>query len=33
MDLRAGFDLTPRFGFEAHALFGHPELRTTSSGE
>ncbi len=29
VDLRAGFDLTPRIGFEAHALFGHPEVRTT----
>lgn len=28
LDLRAGFDLTTRFGLEAHALYGHPELRT-----
>jgi hypothetical protein len=28
LDLRAGVDLTRRFGLEAHALYGHPELRT-----
>ena len=28
LDLRAAFDLTARFGLEAHALYGHPELRT-----
>ena len=33
IDLRAGFDLTRRFGFEAHALFGHPELRTDISSD
>jgi hypothetical protein len=33
VDLRAGLDLTRRYGFEAHALFGHPELRTTVTGD
>jgi hypothetical protein len=33
LDLRAGFDLSPRIGFEAHALFGHPEVRTTVEGD
>jgi hypothetical protein len=33
VDLRAGFDLTRRFGLEAHALFGHPELHTEISGD
>lgn len=32
-DLRAGFDLTPRFGVEARVLFGHPELRTEISSD
>jgi hypothetical protein len=33
VDLRAGFDLTRRFGIEARALFGHPEVRTTISSD
>ena len=33
LDLRAAVDLTRRYGFEAHALFGHPELRTSVSGD
>jgi hypothetical protein len=33
LDLRAGLDLTTRFGVEAHALYGHPELRTNVTGD
>ncbi len=33
LDLRAAVDLTRRFGLEAHALYGHPELRTSISGD
>jgi hypothetical protein len=33
LDLRAAVDLSPRFGLEAHALYGHPELRTSVSGD
>lgn len=33
LDLRAGFDFTPRFGLEARALYGHPELQTEVSGD
>jgi hypothetical protein len=33
LDLRAAVDLTRRFGLEAHALYGHPELRTDISGD
>lgn len=33
LDLRAGFELTRRFGFEARALYGHPELRTEVTGD
>lgn len=33
LDLRAGFDLTTRFGLEAHALYGHPELRTNVTAD
>ena len=33
VDLRAAVDLTRRYGLEAHALFGHPELRTSVSGD
>ena len=33
LDLRAGIAVTRRYGFEAHALFGHPELRTSISGD
>ena len=33
LDLRAAVDLTRRFGLEAHALYGHPELRTEVSGD
>src|SRR5262245_3632495 len=33
LDLRAAVDLTRRFGLEAHALYGHPELRTSVSGD
>jgi hypothetical protein len=33
LDLRAAVDLTRRVGFEAHALFGHPELRTEVTGD
>ena len=33
LDLRAAIDLTRRFGLEAHALYGHPELRTSISGD
>jgi len=28
LDLRMAIDLTRRFGLEAHALYGHPELQT-----
>lgn len=33
LDLRAAVDFTPRFGVEAHALFGRPKLRTDVSGD
>jgi hypothetical protein len=33
LDLRAAIDLSRRFGLEAHALYGHPELRTSVSGD
>jgi hypothetical protein len=33
LDLRAAVDLTRRFGLEAHALFGHPQLQTEVSGD
>ncbi len=33
IELRAGFDFTRRFGVEARALFGHPEVRTDISGD
>ncbi len=33
LDLRAAIDLTRRFGLEAHALYGHPELQTEISGD
>jgi hypothetical protein len=33
LDLRAGVDLSRRFGLEAHALYGHPEQRTSVSGD
>jgi hypothetical protein len=33
LDLRAAVDLTPRFGLEAHALYGHPELRTSVTAD
>jgi hypothetical protein len=33
LDLRAGVDLTRRFGLEAHALYGHPELQTDVTGD
>lgn len=33
VDLRAGFDLTRRFGVEARAVFGHPEVRTAISSD
>ena len=33
LDLRAGFDLSRRIGFEARVLFGHPEVRTTVEGD
>lgn len=33
LDLRAAVDLTRRFGVEAHALYGHPELQTEVSGD
>jgi hypothetical protein len=32
-ELRASVDLTRRYGVEAHALFGHPELRTRVSDD
>lgn len=33
LDLRAAVDLTRRFGVEAHALYGHPEVQTEISGD
>ena len=33
LDLRAAVDLTRRFGLEAHALYGHPELQTEVTGD
>jgi hypothetical protein len=33
LELRAGVDVTRRFGIEAHALLGHPELRTRVSDD
>ena len=33
LDLRAAVDLTRRFGVEAHALFGHPEMHTDVTGD
>ena len=33
LDLRAAFDLTRRYGLEAHALFGRPELRTVLASD
>jgi hypothetical protein len=33
LDLRAAVDLTRRFGLEAHALFGHPEMHTDVTGD
>jgi hypothetical protein len=33
LDLRAAVDLTRRFGLEAHALYGHPEIQTEVSGD
>ena len=33
LDLRAGFALTRRYGIEAHALYGHPEVATSISGD
>jgi hypothetical protein len=33
LDLRASVDLTRRYGLEAHALFGHPELQTTVTND
>lgn len=33
LDLRAAVDLTRRFGLEAHAMYGHPELQTDISGD
>jgi|SoiMethySBSTD1v2_1073268.scaffolds.fasta_scaffold00361_45 hypothetical protein len=33
LDLRAAVDLTRRFGLEAHALYGHPELQTSVTGD
>ena len=33
IDLRAGFDVSSRIGFEAHVLFGHPDVRTTVEGD
>jgi hypothetical protein len=33
LDLRAGFDLSRRIGFEARLVFGHPEMRTTVEGD
>jgi hypothetical protein len=33
LDLRAGIELTRRFGLEAHVLYGRPELRTGVVGD
>ncbi len=33
LDLRASVDLTRRFGVEAHALYGHPEMQTDVTGD
>lgn len=33
LDLRAAVDITRRWGVEAHALFGHPEVRTAVSSD
>ncbi|HLG58294.1 MAG TPA: hypothetical protein VI485_23315 [Vicinamibacterales bacterium] len=33
LDLRAGIAVTRRYAFEAHVLFGHPELRTDISAD
>ena len=33
LDLRASVDLTRRFGVEAHALYGHPEVQTDVTGD
>jgi hypothetical protein len=33
VDLRAGFDLSRRFGVEAHVLFGQPEVHTEISSD
>lgn len=33
IDLRAGVSLTRRYGVEAHAAYGHPELRTALSSD
>jgi hypothetical protein len=33
LELRAAVDLTRRFGLEAHALYGHPELQTSVTGD
>jgi hypothetical protein len=33
LDLRAAVELSRRFGLEAHALYGHPEMRTSVSGD
>jgi hypothetical protein len=33
LDLRAALDVTPRFGVEAHALFGRPKLQNDVSGD
>jgi hypothetical protein len=33
LDVRVGFDLSRRIGFEGHVLFGHPEVRTTVEGD
>ena len=33
LDLRAGFDLSRRIGFEAHVMFGRPDVRTTVEGD
>jgi len=33
LDLRAGIALTRRYGVEAHAAYGHPELKTALSSD
>jgi hypothetical protein len=33
LDLRAAVDLSRRYAFEAHALYGHPELRTSVTAD